>query len=401
MTGAGGSPGLRGRTAVVGVADAVSPTGLLDGSVRALEVQVIREALDDAGLSIADVDGVATCIAPGWAASLELAEYLGISPRWTDSTQTGGSSFEIQLQHAAAAIALGQCEVAVIVYAATPYSSHKRGGPGFGSRQGAPAPTPTPTAEWELPYANRMPMGAYALAASRHMHQFGTTSEQLAQIAVDTRRWASMNPRARLQDPITVEDVLASPMQAAPLHKLDCCLVTDGAGAVVLTSAERARDLRRPPALVLGTGTCHTHAMISEMPDLTVTGAAVSGPAAFAEAGLIPSDVDVVELYDSFTITVLLLLEDLGFCPKGEGGAFVADGVLGPGGALPANTTGGGLAYTHPGMFGMFLLVEAVRQLRGEGGDRQVPGAEVALAHGSGGVLSAMSTVILGTEATA
>ena len=391
--------GMRGAAAIVGVADAVSPTGELDGSVRALEVQVIREALDDAGLTIGDVDGLFSCTSPGWAASLELAEYLGIAPRWTDSTLTGGSSFEIHVEHAAAAIALGLCDVAVVVYAATPKSSFKRGAGGYVSRQSLPGPTPS--AEWELPYGLRMPMGAYALAASRHMHEFGTTSEQLAQIAVDTRRWATQNPRARLQEPITVDDVLASPVQASPLHKLDCCLVTDGAGAVVLTSAERARTLRKPPALVLGTGTCHTHAMISEMPDLTTTGAAVSGPLAFAAAGLTPADVDVAQIYDSFTITVLLLLEDLGFCPKGDGGAFVADGVLGPGGALPSNTTGGGLAYTHPGMFGIFLLVEAVRQLRGECGPRQVEGAEVALAHGSGGVLSAMSTVILGTEATA
>jgi acetyl-CoA acetyltransferase len=391
--------GMRGAAAIVGVADAVSPTGELEGSLRAIEVAVIREALDDAGLAIGDVDAVFCCTSPGWAPSLELAEYLGIAPRWTDSTQTGGSSFEIHVEHAAAAIALGLCEVAVVVYAATPRSNFKRGGAGYTSRQGLPGPTPS--AEFELPYGLRMPMGAYALAASRHMATFGTTSEQLAQIAVDTRRWATMNPRARLRDPITVDDVLASPMEASPLHKLDCCLVTDGAGAVVLTSAERARSLRKPPALVLGTGTCHTHAMISEMPDLTTTGAAVSGPLAFAAAGLTPAEVDVAQIYDSFTITVLLLLEDLGFCPKGEGGGFVADGVLGPGGALPANTTGGGLSYTHPGMFGIFLLVEAVRQLRGECGDRQVPGAEVALAHGSGGVLSAMSTVILGTEATA
>ena len=390
---------LRGAAAIVGVADAVSPTGELDGTVRALEAQVIREALDDAGLTIADVDGLATCTTPGWAASVELAEYLGIAPRWTDSTQTGGASFEIHVQHAAAAIALGMCDVAVVVYAATPKSSFKKGSGGYVSRQAVPGPTPS--AEFEQPYGMRMPMGAYALAASRHMHEFGTTSEQLARIAVDTRRWATMNPRARLQDPITVDDVLASPMQASPLHKLDCCLVTDGAGAVVLTSAERARSLRKPPALVLGTGTCHTHGMISEMPDLTTTGAAVSGPLAFAQAGITPADVDVAQIYDSFTITVLLLLEDLGFCPKGEGGAFVSDGVLAPGGSLPANTTGGGLAYTHPCMFGIFLLVEAVRQLRGECGPRQVAGAEVAVAHGSGGVLSTQSTVILGTEATA
>jgi len=390
---------MRAKAAIVGVADAVSPTGELEGSVRALEVQVIREALDDAGLTIADVDGICCATSAGWAPSMELAEYLGVAPRWTDSTVTGGSSFEIHVEHAAAAIALGLCDVAVVVYAATPKSSFKRGGAGYTSRQGLPGVTAS--AEWELPYGMRTPMGAYALAASRHMAQYGTTSEQLAQIAVDTRRWAVDNPKARLQDPITIDDVLASPVQASPLHKLDCCLVTDGAGAVVLASAERARSLRSAPALVLGTGTCHTHAMISQMPDLTVTGAAVSGPLAFATAGLTPVDIDVAQIYDSFTITVLLLLEDLGFCPKGEGGPFVAEGVLGPGGALPSNTSGGGLAYTHPGMFGIFLLVEAVRQLRGECGPRQVKGAEVALAHGSGGVLSAMSTIILGTEATA
>ena len=389
---------LRGAAAIVGVADEVHPTGMIEGTTRALEVRMLGEALDEAGLQLSDVDAVFCNTGPGWAPSMELAEYLGIQPRYTDTTNTGGSSFEIHVEHAAAAIALGLCEVAVIVYAATPRSDRKlRGGGGYRSRQTMGV---TPTAEWELPYGLRMPIGAYALAASRHMAEFGTTSEQLAQIAVSTREWAAMNPRARFQEPITIDDVLGSPMQATPLHKLDCCLVTDGAGAVVMTSAERARDLAKPPAYVLGTGTCHTHNMISEMPDLTTTGAAVSGPKAFGIAGLQPSDVDVVQLYDSFTITVLLLLEDLGFCPKGEGGAFVADGVLGPGGALPANTSGGGLSYTHPGQFGIFLLVEAVRQLRGECGPRQVAGADVAVAHGSGGVLSAMSTVVLGTEAT-
>jgi len=389
---------LRGAAAIVGVADDVSPTGMIEGTNRAVEARVIRAALDDAGLTLADVDGVFCNMGPGWAPSMELAEYLGIEARYTDSTTTGGSSFEIHVEHAAAAIALGLCEVAVIVYASTPRSDRKlRGGGGYRSRQTMGV---TPTAEWELPYGLRMPMGAYALAASRHMAEYGTTSEQLAQIAVSTREWATMNPRARYQDPITIDDVLASPMQATPLHLLDCCLVTDGAGAVVMTSAERARDLAKPPVLVLGAGTCHTHNMISEMPDLTTTGAAVSGPKAFGIAGLKPSEVDVAQLYDSFTITVLLLLEGLGFCPKGEGGAFVADGALGPGGSLPANTTGGGLSYTHPGQFGIFLLVEAAKQLRGECGPRQVQGAEVAVAHGSGGVLSAMSTVVLGTEAT-
>ncbi|MGI8939579.1 MAG: acetyl-CoA acetyltransferase [Iamia sp.] len=388
---------LRAAAAIVGVSDAVDPSGMLDGSVPQLEAAMIREALADAGLDLSDVDGISTNNGLGWAPSLELAERLGITPRWTDSTQTGGSSFEIHVQHAAAAIALGLCEVVVVAYASTPRSDFKSGRGGWGSRATVGV---TPQGEWERPHGLRMPMGAYALAASRHVHQFGTTSEQLAEIAVQTREWAALNPRARLREPITVADVLASPMEASPLHKLDCCLVTDGAGAVVLTSAARARDLARPPAFVLGAGMAHTHAMISMMPDLTETGGVTSGREAFRIAGLAPADVDVVELYDSFTITVLLALEDLGFCAKGEGGGFVADGPLRPGGALPANTNGGGLAYTHPGQYGMFLLVEAVRQLRGEAGDRQVPGAEVALAHGSGGVLSALSTVILGTEAT-
>jgi acetyl-CoA acetyltransferase len=392
---------IRAQSAIVGVADAVSPTGELEGTTRAIELAVINEALADAGLALRDVDAIFACLG-SFMPSMELAEYLGIQPVWTDSTQTGGSSFEVLVEHAALALATGQCEVAVIVYASTPKSSFKRGQGGFGGAQraAAMAGAVTPMIEWEMPYGMRMPMGAYALAASRHMARFGTTSEQLAEIAVSTRRWATMNPRARLQDPITIEDVLASPMEATPLHKLDCCLVTDGAGALVMTSAERARDLRRAPAYVLGTGTSHTHSMISQMPDLTVTAGAVSGPRAFAMAGISPADVDVAELYDSFTITVLLALEDLGFCAKGEGGSFVEDGRLGPGGALPANTNGGGLAYTHPGMYGMFLLVEAVRQLRGDCGPRQVPGAEVAVAHGCGGVLSSTSTVVLGTEAT-
>ncbi len=393
----------RGRAAIVGVADLVSPTGELGGSTRALEMEAIRLALADAGLNLADVDGIFASTGGTFMPSLELAEYLGVQPVWTDSTQTGGSSFEVLCEHAVAAITLGHCDVAVIAYAATPKSSFKKGGAGFGGgaqRAAALAGPVSPMVEWELAFGMRAPMGAYALAASRHMAMFGTRPEELADVAVSTRRWASMNPRARLQELITIDDVLASPFEASPLHKLDCCLVTDGAGAVVLTSAERAAGGDRPAVYVLGAGTSHTHAMISEMPDLTVTAGVVSGRRAFEMAGVGPADVDVLETYDSFTITVLLALEDLGFCEKGEAGAFVADGRLGPGGSCPANTNGGGLAYTHPGMYGMFLLVEAVRQLRGEGGPRQVPGAEIAVAHGCGGVLSSTSTLVLGTEAT-
>jgi len=386
---------LRGASALVGVADAASPTGELDRHGRALETAMIIEALDDAGLTLDDVDGICSAFNP-----TGLAEHLGVHPRFVDGTMVGGSSFQLHVEHAAAAIAAGLCDVVVSVYASTPRSDRKRGGGGggFGGRGGPPGPNPA--LEWELPYGLRLPMGAYALAASRHMALFGTTSEQLARIAVDTRRWAGMNPNARYRDPITVDDVLASPMQASPLHLLDCCLVTDGAGAFVLTSAERARDLPKPPVYVLGAATCGDHSMISQMPDLTTTAGAVSGPAAFAMAGVKPGDVDLLMGYDSFTITALLHLEDLGFCAKGEGGAFVEDGRLGPGGSLPMNTNGGGLSYTHPGMYGMFLLVEAVRQLRGEAGERQLDDPRIAVAHGSGGVLSTMGTVVMGTEVT-
>jgi acetyl-CoA acetyltransferase len=380
---------LRGSAAIVGVADDASPTGELALHGRALEAAMIDQALAEAGLSRADVDGVCHS-----TSSVALAEYLGIHPHFTESTNTGGSSFEVHAEHAAAAIAAGLCEVVVSVYAATPRSDRKAGRASPWRPLG-----PNPAAEWEWPYGLRMPMGPYAMAATRHMAEFGTTPEQLAQIAVNTRQWASMNPRARYRDPITIEDVLASPMESSPLHLLDCCLVTDGAGAFVMTSAERARDLARPPVFVLGAATAHDHMIISQMPDLTTTPGAACGPAAFSMAGIGPRDVDVLMGYDSFTITALLHLEDLGFCAKGEGGPFVEDNKIGPGGSLPMNTNGGGLSYTHPGMYGMFLLVEAVKQLRGECGERQLSDPNIAVAHGSGGALSCMSTVVLGTEA--
>jgi len=383
---------LRGKTAIVGVADAVSPTGELELTGRALEAAVIKEALDDAGLAVDDVDGV--CV--GGFNPAGLAEYLGIHPRFVECTMVGGSSYEVHLEHAAAAIAAGLCEVVVSVYASTPRSDRKRPGGGGHRRM---MMGPNPAADWEMPYGNAL-MGSYALAASRHMARYGTTSEHLAQIAVSTREWACRNPRARYREPITISDVLDSPMQASPLHLLDCCLVTDGAGAFVVTGAERARDLAKRPVYLLGASTATDHQMISQMPDLATTPGTISGPAAFAMAGVKPSDVDVLMGYDSFTITALLHLEDLGFCDKGEGGPFVMDGKLGPGGSLPMNTNGGGLSCTHPGQYGMFLLVEATRQLRGECGGRQAEGSEIAVAHGSGGVLSVMSTSVLGSEAT-
>jgi acetyl-CoA acetyltransferase len=361
-----------------------------------MEVAVVREALADAGLSITDVDAV--FCSTGVMATAELAEYLRIVPRWTDSTMTGGSSFEVLVEHAALALEAGLCDVALIVYAENPRTA-LAGSTADTTRTAFAASKPREIAEWELPYGAELPVVAYGLAASRHMATYGTTREQLAQIAVSTRQWAAGNPVARFRDPITVADVLESPPVAEPLHRLDCCLHTDGGGALVMTRADRARDLLQPSVLVLGAATAHDHGIgISQMPSITDTPGVLSGPLALERASVTTADVDVVEIYDSFTITVLLALEDIGFCAKGEGGAFVADGRLGPGGSLPTNTSGGGLSYTHPGMFGIFLLVEAVRQLRGQGGARQVDGAEVAVAHGCGGYLSCTSTVVLGVD---
>ena len=398
---------MRGKAAIAGVADAASPDGNLPLRGQKLQVAMIRAALEDAGLTIADVDGV--CTADPGMGGMGLAEHLGVRPVFIDGTMTGGSSFEYHVEHAAAAIAHGQAECIVSVYASTPHSDRKRMkeamAAGGGAPQGGGRPQMRgrggmyPGAAWEAPFGLRMPIGAYALAASRHMHEFGTTAEQLAQIAVDTRAWATKNPSARFQEPITIDDVLASEYVCSPLHKLDCCLQTDGAGAFVMVSAERAKDLRKPPVYVLGAGSCTTHSMISQMPTLTTTGTAVSGPKAMSMAGITHDDVDLLMLYDSFTITTLLLIEDLGFCGKGEGGAFVEDGKLGPGGSLPTNTNGGGLSYTHPGMYGMFLITEEVKQLRGEAEARQLDQCDIAIASGSGGVLSAMSTCVLGTEA--
>jgi acetyl-CoA acetyltransferase len=353
-----------------------------------LQAEAAREALAEAGLTFADVDGLLSAGGDGYAPSMAIGEYLGITPRYTDSTNVGGSSFVVHAGHAYRAIQAGLCEVALITYGSTQRSAASRTlGRGGGVRG---------TYQFEGVWGLPAPVGPYALAATRHMHEYGTTAEQLAEVAVATRKWASLNPKAFMRDPITIEDVLASRWIAQPLHLLDCCLVTDGGGAVVIVSAERARDLPRPPVWILGHGESHTHLGISSMPDLTTTPAALSGARAFGMAGVTPADVDVVELYDSFTITVLLTLEALGFCGRGEAGAFVSGQRTAPGGDFPMNTNGGGLSYCHPGMYGIFTLIEATRQLRGEGGPRQVEGARVAVANGTGGVLSSAATVVLG-----
>jgi acetyl-CoA acetyltransferase len=377
-----------GRIAIVGVAE--SEYGRVPHLTEMqMHAQATRRALEESGLRKEEIDAVFCSSHSSGMPTVMLCEYLQIFPRYTDSTSIGGSSFEAHLNHAVAAIRAGKCEVALITYASTQLSSRGRT-IGTGGR---PASIPEDT--YESPYGNTL-VGAYAMAARRHMHQYGTTSEQLAEIAVVTRRHAGLNPLAMYREPITVQDVLNSRLIADPLHLLDCCVVSDGGGAILVTTEERARDLKQRPIFVLGSSESHTHAHISQMPDLTVTAAAMTAPRAFAEAGVTPNDIDMAMIYDSFTITVLILLEDLGFCKKGEGGAFVQDGRIALGGQLPINTDGGGLSSNHPGMRGIFLIIEAVRQLRGQCGPRQVEGAQIALAHGSGGLLSSQATTILG-----
>jgi acetyl-CoA acetyltransferase len=378
----------RGAAAIVGVAESDLGEVAAGLSVIDLMAQGVQRALADCGLTLADVDGVFAAAGQSRMPTTALSEYLRLTPRYQDCTMMGGSSFMTHVAHAQAAIEAGLCEVAVIAYGSTQRSAGRKN------------TAPREFNPYETPYRPVTPATAYALAASRHMHQYGTTREQLAQIAVAARQWALLNPAAWEKTPLTVEQVLGSRMVSSPLTVRDCCLVTDGGGALVMTSAARARTLRKPPAFVLGTGETISHQNISSMPDLTVTGAATSGAQAYAMAGLAPRDIDVVMVYDAFTITTLLFLEDLGFCPKGEGGRFVADGAIAPGGRLPVNTNGGGLSYCHPGMYGLFVLIEAVRQLRGECGLRQVQGCATAIAHGNGGVLSSQSTVVLGNAST-
>ena len=378
----------RGSIAIVGVAE--SDLGQVATGLTPIDLmaQGISRALADAGLKLADVDGLFCATTQARTSALSLCEYLGIDPPYIGSTIIGGSSFEYHVAQAQSAIEAGLCSVAVIAYGSTQRS--------IGRRQ-ASAREVNP---YETPFKPFLPSSAYAMAALRHMHEYGTTREQLAAVAVAAREWAQLNPAAWDRKPLTIEGVLSARPISTPFTVRDCCLSTDGGGAIVITSADRAKSLAKPPAYVLGCGQSITHASISSMPNLLETGARRAGEIAYGMAGLKPKDVDVLALYDAFTINTILFLEDLGFCPKGEGGRFVEGGRIGPKGSLAVNTNGGGLSYCHPGMYGLFLLIEATRQLRGECGDRQVRGAKTALAHGNGGVLSSQATVILGTDAT-
>ncbi|PZP47873.1 MAG: thiolase [Azospirillum brasilense] len=357
-------------------------------SEQEIIAQAAARAIAASGLRKDEIDGIMTSslTSPWWV--MRMAEYLGIRPRFSDNTMHGGSSFIAQLHMAALALQARECNAVLICYGATPRSAPSSSRINAMRAELDPQP-------YEHPYKPFNPVTSYALAAARHMHQFGTTREQLAEVAVAAREWARLNPEAFLRDPLSIGDVMGAKMISDPLTVRDCCLVTDGAGAFVVMRADDARAVHPKPVHVLGTGVAHWHRQISSMDDLTVTPAVQSGQAAFSAAGLGPADIDLVELYDAFTINPVLFLEDLGFCAKGEGGAFISGGRTAPGGALPMNTNGGGLSFGHPGMYSIFLVIEAVRQLRGEAGDRQVPKAEVALVHGNGGVLSAQATAIL------
>jgi acetyl-CoA acetyltransferase len=384
---------LKNKVAIVG-ADETDRIGIVpDMTPIMMHAEAARNALRDAGIDKSEVDAVFTC-GIGGMASVQLSEYLGIIPKYTDNTMTGGSSFVIHVEHAAAAINAGLCNVALITHGETGFSGRNRRGP----RGGGFFDASLPSAQFEMPFGAGGPPSVYSMAATRHMHEYGTTSEHLAEIAVATRKWAQLNPKAMMRDPLTIDDVLASRWIAYPFHIYDCCLVTDAGGAVVVVGADRARSLRKKPVWVLGSGEASTHQSLLGMPDLTQTPARYSGKAAFDMAGVTRQDIDVVEVYDSFTYTALVTIEELGFCEKGEGGPFLANQRTAPGGDFPMNTNGGGLSYTHPGMYGMFILIEAVRQLRGECGERQVPNAKLACVNATGGILSATGTLILGAD---
>ncbi len=354
-----------------------------DKSVALLHAECAKGALDDAGLTKDDVDGY-FCAgdAPGMG-PLSMVDYLNLNVRHVDATDIGGSSYLMLVAHAAESIAAGRCNVALITLAGRPRSEGQA--TGTAPRAGNPA---QPDMQFEYPYAPTV-ANMYALCAQRHMYEYGTTSEQLAWIKVAASHHAQYNPHAMLRDVVTVHDVVNSPIIASPLHRLDCCVISDGGGALVVVKPEIARSLKRPKVRVIGVGE-HPKGQAAGAVDLTYSGARWSGPAAFAMAGVKPADIKYASIYDSFTITVLMQIEDLGFCEKGQGGKFVADGNLISGqGKLPFNTDGGGLCNNHPAnRGGITKVIEAVRQLRGEAHPKvQVPNCGLALAHGTGGSL--------------
>lgn len=384
---------LRNKVAIVGVGESdigrvPHMTGL------GLNAQAARRALDDAGLKVSDIDGVLTAYSftePYFMLGSVLCEYLGIKPRLNASMIVGGASPAVMLRHAAHAIALGQAEAVLICAGENRATGQSRD-------QAVAALAAVGHPYFEQPYGTSIP-GFYAMIAQRHMHEYGTTREQLAHVAVNTRKHALLHPNAHMKKPSTLQDVLSAKPIADPLGMLDCCLISDAGGAFIVTSAQRAADLKARPVYLQGIGEFHTHEHLMCAPSLTAFGATHSGRAAYDMAGLGPQDIDVAQLYDCFTIVPIIELEELGFCKPGEGGAFFEAGHASLGGTLPVNTHGGMLSHAHAGAAGgLFGIVEAVRQLRGGLGERQVEGAEVALVHNEGGILSSHCTLILANE---
>ena len=376
------------RVAIAGVA--LSEIGRVDNmNPYELIAQASRRAIADAGLTKADIDGVGST-GLGVLAPVEVCEFLGISPKWMDSTAVGGAAWEVMAAHAADAISAGHADVILLTYGSTARADLKRRLRTSSFDWGSRGPM-----QWETPYGHTL-ISKYAMAARRHMHEYGTTIEQLAQVAVSARANAARNPDAFVRDPITIDDVLSGPMIADPFTKLQCCIRSDGGAAVVLVAEDRIADLAKPPVWILGTGEHSSHISMSQWADFTVGPAAVAGKMAFDRAGVRPDEIDVANIYDAFTYMLMVTLEDLGFCAKGDGGSFVEGGRLELGGSLPTNPDGGGLSACHPGQRGLFLLVEAVKQLRGECGDRQVPDAKLACVSATGGWMCTNGTMILG-----
>jgi acetyl-CoA acetyltransferase len=384
-----------GRTAVIIGAAETDRLGVIpDMSVVALHAEAARNAVADCGIDPSSIDGVATTGSVGVspATPVVIAHYLGLTPCWIDGTGVGGGSFMLLVRHAAAALANGQCEVVLV--------THGESGRSHVGGVGSPTDTESLWAQFESPYGPTTAASRFPIGVLRYMRDVGLTPEQLASVAVVQRSWAALNPRAMQRDPITVEDVLASRMVAYPIHRLECCLVADGGGALVMTTAQRAADMDLPHRLVylLGSGEASETPMISQMDDFTTSKAfRLSAQAAFDDAGIDRAEVDHLMLYDAFAHNPIFGLEDLGFVGRGEAGAFVASGNTAPGGALPMNTNGGGLSYAHTGMYGMFAIQESVRQLRGTA-PAQVPGVRISVAHGVAAYFAAAGTLVLGNE---
>lgn len=385
---------LKGSVAIVGMGE--TQVGALQGQGSSeLCAEAARRALLDAGLTKAEIDGLITCnpwVEPHLYHAEMFSEYMQIFPSFCMTLNAGGATTLTAVLRAASAIVTGVCKTVLITHGDNPRT-------GMTGSETTAKMTTTMNPQFELPYGVPLTNG-YAMAARAHMHEFGTTSEQFAQVAVSARRHASLNPSAEKRQPITIEDVLNSPIVADPLHALDCSLWSDGGAAVIVVAAQRAKDFPNKPVFFLGAGEGHWHEHLFQARSLTTTAACESGPRAYAMAGLGPQDMDFAQVYDCFTPVAIMELEDLGFCAKGEGGGFVENGNIELGGTLPVNTHGGLLSHSHTGHPGaMFALTEAVTQLRGEGGARQVPDSNVGLVHGQGGVLSSHATLILGTEA--